>query len=223
MITHKFPYAEIKRTRVEGKRLYDTESGFLPSVTTILDKTKPAESVKALNEWRQRVGNDEATRITKEAANVGTLMHGYLEKWLEFDKYDRKDNILHRTAGRMADTVIEHIKDDLTEVWGTEVSLYNPDLYAGTADGIGVWKNRPSIFDFKQTNKSKKKEWITDYLLQGCLYAEAHNHLFGTEIKSVAIFMCSRDCEFQLFEIVDDEYDVYLLEASKRVAQYYQL
>jgi hypothetical protein len=223
MITQKFPYAEIKRTRVEGKRLYDTDSGFLPSVTTILDKTKPAESVQALNNWRRRVGDVEAARISKEAAGVGTLMHGYLENWLIKDNYDRKDNILHRTAGRMADTVIENIKDDLTEVWGTEVGLYYPGLYAGTTDLPGVWKSRDSILDFKQTNKPKKREWISDYFMQATAYGMAHNELFGTNIRSAAIFMCSRDCEFQLFEIVDDEFDHWSAEWSRRVEQYYNI
>jgi len=223
MIIERYPYQEIKRTRVEGKRLYDTESGFLPSVTTILDKTKPAEAVEKLNEWRNRVGHEEAARITKEAANVGTLMHGFLEDWLLKGGWTPGKNMLNITANRMAETVVENIESHLDEAWGSEVSLYNPGLYAGTADGAGVWKGSPAIFDFKQTNKPKKKEWITDYFAQGCLYAEAHNYLFGTDIKTVAIFMCSRDCEFQMFEITGDEYNFYVNEAASRVAQYYQL
>lgn len=221
MIIEKFPYQEIKRTRIEGRRLYDTESGFLPSVTTILDKTKPAEAVQKLNEWRKRVGHEEASRITTEAANVGTLMHGFLEDWLIKDSFEAGSNLPHIVAKRMANTVIENVSPHLDEAWGTEVGLYYPGLYAGTTDLVGVWKQRETICDFKQTNKPKKREWIEDYFMQGAAYGLAHNELFGTNIKSIAIFMCSRDCEFQLFEVVDDEFDHYAAEWSKRVAQYY--
>ena len=223
MIIEKYPYTEIKRVRKEGKRLYDTETGFLPSVTTILERTKPWESVKALNEWRERVGVEEAARITKEAANVGTLMHKYLEDWCLHDTFERKDNLLHRVAGRMANTVIKNIEPHLDEVWGTEVNLYYPGLYAGTIDLPGRWKGQEAIMDFKQTNKPKKREWIEDYFMQGAAYGNAHNELFGTNIQTVAIFMCSRDCEFQLFEITGDEFDEYSKKWAHRVGQFYDL
>jgi len=222
MITNRFPYSKIKRKRAEGKRLYDTESGYLPSVTTVLGATKPDEDKQALQKWRNRVGEAEAQQITNEAANVGTLMHKNLEDWLIADSYTRKDNMIHRIAGRMADTIIKNINSDLDEVWGTEVNLYYPGLYAGTTDLVGVWKGKQTICDFKQTNKPKKREWITDYFLQGCLYAAAHNELFDTEIKSVAIFMCSRDCQFQLFEITDNDFEYYSKLAAERIEKYYQ-
>lgn len=221
MIIERFPYSKIQKKNVDGRRLYDTESGFLPSVTTILEKTKPQEAIDSLNQWRNRIGHDEAKRITNEAANVGTLMHKFLEDWVKTDAFEAGKNMSNLVAKRMANTVIDNIKDDLNEVWGTEISLYYSSLFAGTADLVGVWKGQPTICDFKQTNKPKKREWITDYFLQGCLYAEAHNFLFGTNIKSVAIFMCSRDCEFQLFEIVDKEFDHYAAIAASRVAQYH--
>lgn len=223
MIIEKFPYQEIKRKRVEGKRLYDTESGFLPSVTTILDKTKPQESIDALNEWRNRVGHEEAKRITREAANVGTLMHGFLENWLLEDTWVAGKSLPNIIANKMAKTVVENIKDDLNEAWGTEIGLYYPGLYAGTTDLVGVWKNKPAIMDFKQTNKPKKREWIEDYFMQAAAYGNAHNVLFGTEIQTAAIFMCSRDCEFQLFELNENEFDEYSKKWALRVGEFYDL
>lgn len=223
MIIEKFPYQEIKRKRVEGKRLYDTESGFLPSVTTILDKTKPEEARKALQEWRNRVGATEAQRITTEAANVGTLMHKFLEDWLLTGKWTPGNNLPNIVANRMAKVVVENISDDLNEAWGTEVGLYYPGLYAGTTDLVGVWKNKPAIMDFKQTNKPKKREWIEDYFMQAAAYGNAHNILFGTEIETAAIFMCSRDCEFQLFELDRDEFKEYSEKWAYRVGEFYEL
>jgi genome maintenance exonuclease 1 len=224
MITPRFDYNPISRTTTEGKRLYLTPDGEkLASVTAILSKTKPYEDRAKLQEWRDRVGNAEAQRITNEAANVGSLMHSYLENWIIHDKYDRSDNMIGRVAGRMADTVVEHISPDLGEIWGTEVGLYYPGLYAGTTDLAGIWKNRPAIMDFKQSNKPKKREWISDYFCQAAAYGNAHNALFGTEINSAAIFMCSRDCEFQLFEIEGEEFDEYSKKWAYRVAEFYEL
>jgi hypothetical protein len=223
MIIEKYPYQEIKRTRVEGKRLYDTESGFLPSVTTILEKTKPYEAVQKLNEWRNRVGHTEAARITREAANVGTLMHKFLEDWLLKDGWTPGKNMLNITANRMAETVVENIEPHLDEAWGTEVGLYYPGLYAGTTDLVGVWKGNPAIMDFKQTNKPKKREWIEDYFMQAAAYGNAHNALFDTNIQHAAIFMCSRDCEFQLFELGPEEFDEYSKKWAHRVGEFYEL
>lgn len=223
MITEKYPYQEIRRTRVEGKRLYDTESGFLPSVTTILEKTKPAEAVQKLNEWRSRVGHEEASRITREAANVGTLMHKFLEDWLIKDSWKPSGSLPNVIANRMAETVVENIEGDLDEAWGTEVGLYYPGLYAGTTDLVGVWKGNPAIMDFKQTNKPKKREWIDDYFMQAAAYGNAHNALFETDIQHAAIFMCSRDCEFQLFELNAEEFNEYSKKWAHRVGEFYEL
>jgi hypothetical protein len=222
-INSPYPYQEIKRKQVDGKRLYATESGPLPSVTTILDKTKPREKREALANWKKRVGDKEAQRIVTEAANVGTVMHNILEYWVKNEDYDPGNNVVHRQAKAMAQVVKEHVQPNLNEVWGSEVNLYYPGLYAGTTDLLGVWKGQPAIMDFKQTNKPKKREWIEDYFLQGAAYSLAHNALYETDIKSIAIFMCSRDCQWQLFEVKDDEFQHWADKWAARVEQFYRL
>ena len=222
-INSPYPYQEIKRKQVDGKRLYATESGPLPSVTTILDKTKPREKREALANWKKRVGDKEAQRIVTEAANVGTVMHNILEYWVKNEDYDPGNNVVHRQAKAMAQVVKEHVQPNLDEVWGSEVNLYYPELYAGTTDLLGVWKGQPAIMDFKQTNKPKKREWIEDYFLQGAAYSLAHNALYETDIKSIAIFMCSRDCQWQLFEVKADEFQHWADKWAARVEQFYRL
>jgi genome maintenance exonuclease 1 len=218
-----YPYKELSRKMVDGKRLYDTESGPLPSVTTILDKTKPREKREALANWKKRVGTVEAQRITTEAANVGTVMHNILEYWVKNEEYDPGNNIVHQQAKQMAEVVKQNVEADLNEVWGSEVALYYPGLYAGTTDLVGVYKGKPTIMDFKQTNKPKKREWIEDYFLQGSAYGMAHNELYGTEIENIAIFMCSRNCDWQLFEVEADEFKFWTERWANRVSQFYSL
>jgi genome maintenance exonuclease 1 len=123
----------------------------------------------------------------------------------------------------MAGVVIENINDDLDEVWGAEVNLCYPELYAGTTDLVGVYKGKPTIMDFKQTNRPKKREWIDDYFLQGAAYALAHNEMYETKIENIAIFMCSRAGEWQLFEVASDEFEEYSKQWSIRLAKFYNI
>ena len=220
-ITTPYPYKEFKRRSVNGKRLYENPYGEpVPSVTTILDKTKPKEKREALNRWKKRVGPENAQRIVTEAANVGTIMHNILEHWVKNEEYTG-DTILQ--AKMMADTVKQNIEADLDEIWGSEVNLCYPQLYAGTTDLVGVYKGRPTIMDFKQTNKPKKREWIDDYFMQAAAYGMAHNEVFETDIKHAAIFMCSRECEWQLWEVGPEEFEQWTEKWAKRVEEFYNL
>lgn len=218
---NKFPYSQYSRRNSESGRLYETPSGPLPSVTTILSATKPYESIQKLQNWKNRVGTAEATRITTEAAAVGTIVHSILENWILDNPYDPGNNLIHRQAKSMAENIKKNIEPSINEVWGSEVNLFYPNLYAGTTDLVGVWKDNPAIMDFKQSNKPKKREWVSDYFLQLSAYAMAHDELFGTNINQGAIFMCSRDGEFQLFEIKDEEFEYWKQEWVKRVDMFY--
>lgn len=223
MLTIKspYPYKEFKRKTVNGKRLYENPYGDpVPSVTTILDRTKPKEKREALNNWKKRVGEEQAQKIVTEAANVGTIMHNMLESWVKNENYTG-NKILQ--AEMMAETVKKNVEPHLDEVWGSEVNLCYPSLYAGTTDLVGVYKGNPTIMDFKQTNKPKKREWIDDYFMQAAAYGLAHNAMFETKIENAAIFMCSRECEWQLFEVGPDEFKEWEEKWAKRVEEFYNL
>jgi len=231
----KFDYKNLTREQVNGKRLYATPTGDkVPSVTTILDKTKPEEAKKALNEWRKRVGHEKAQQITTEAANRGTRMHTYLENYvLTGEIKDKGSNPFGWASHDMAQEVIEHGLVNADEFWGTEVPLYFPGIYAGTTDCVGVHKGAPAILDFKQANKPKKTEWITDYFLQLAAYAEAHNEVYGTNIKKGVILMCvkpvetepgiySKPPEYMEWTVEGDEFEHWRNQWWKRVEQYYE-
>ena len=85
-----------------------------------------------------------------------------------------------KTAQSMAQTVIDQGLGDLQEIWGSEVTLWYPGLYAGATDVVGVYDYEDSIIDFKQSNKPKRKEWIEDYFMQSAAYAMAHNQVYNT-------------------------------------------
>lgn len=219
----QYNYSEIKRKETEAGRRYLTPTGdIVPSVTTILDKTKPKEKVIALREWKQRIGVEKAQQITTEAAGRGTSMHKQLENWLEHGELKTGSNAVHQDSAKMANTIIdEYLKGQLQEYWGMETGLYYPQLYAGTTDLVGVYNGKPSIIDYKQTNKPKKTEWIHDYFIQGSAYAAAHNEIFGTNISQVVILMCSKDCQPQRWVISGDDFDHWTTTWWDRVSQFY--
>ena len=233
MIDQKYNYAKIDRTTVDGKRHYCLPNGDrVPSVTTILDRTKPQEKIDALNNWRKRVGETQAQQITTEAANRGTRMHSYLESYvLSSDMKPLPANPYAHPSWFMAAEVILKGLTNVDEFWGSEVPVYYSGLYAGTTDCIGVWKGRPAIIDFKQTNKPKKREWIEDYFIQLAAYAQAHNVTHGTDINTGVIMMAAQPVlledgtystpEYLEFVIEGDEFAHWTDEWTKRVELYY--
>ena len=224
MITEKFNYTQLKRASVEGKRLYTTPTGTaVPSVTTILDRTKSEEKRLALANWKKRVGEAKAQEIVTEAAGRGTRMHKYLENYcIEGELRDPGSNPFSKQANDMAKVVIEEGMCDMSEIWGTEVPMYFPELYAGTTDAVGLYNNEPSIIDFKQTNRPKKDEWVDDYKTQLVAYALAHNEVYETNIKQGVILMCSKDLEFQRWVIKGEEFELFTEHWLNRVQTYYR-
>lgn len=215
----KYSYEKLKRLDHNGKRLYETPLGAVASVTTILDKTADKTT---LNEWRKRVGDSEAARISKEASGLGTLMHTHLENYVLNKRRPQGNNTVQEMARNMADTMISDAFCDIEEVWGIEASLYYPGLYAGTCDMIGTHKGTPAIIDHKTSSKPKKREWITDYFLQTCAYALAHNEMYGTDIRKCVINIIDRNARLQPFIIEDMEFNYYCEEWAKRVDQFYK-
>jgi genome maintenance exonuclease 1 len=224
LLNPKFTYTKLARDESTGKRLYATPDGFkVPSVTTVLDKTKPAESRIALANWRKNVGEKKAQEIVTEAANRGTRMHTFLENYIKGDVLkETVSNPYAQQSLTMAKIVIDKGFPKINEVWGSEVPLYFPELYAGTTDCCGIHDGDESILDFKQTNKPKKLEYIGDYFLQLTAYAMAHNEIHKTNIRKGVILMCSKDYEYQEFILEPKDFDYWSEQWLKRVEQYYR-
>ena len=216
----KFIYPKTQRSLIQGSRHYDIGNTKLPSVTTIISATQSEEKRQKLAEWKARLGDQAADRVRDVAAMRGTAMHTFLEAYIRGTGH--KDLTIGKEAEPMAKKIIESGLGDLGEVWGTEVTLYYPDLYAGATDIVGIYNGRESIIDFKQTNKPKKREWIDDYFIQLGAYAMAHNYVYRTTIQQGVILMCSKDGLFQKFEVSDKEFVGYQHAFLKKVDQYYR-
>lgn len=219
-INNLFKYRPMEReTLPSGVRYYvcpDTGNK-LPSVTTVLDATGDK---KALLEWKKRVGEVKAEKEKVEASKLGSLMHEHLECHVLEMERPAGNNYARVMARKMADLVIDNGLVNVDEVWGSEIALYYPQLFAGTTDLIGIHKGVPTIMDFKTTKKMKKREHIDNYFCQLTAYALAHNHLYGTNIETGVIFMASREFTYQEFVLKGDEFHAKKDQFLDRLGQF---
>lgn len=225
MLSSPYDYPELSKDtdKSTGVRHYNTPGEEkLPSVTTILARTKSEEDKAGLKAWQDWVGIKKADQIRDEAGNRGTVMHRRLEWYVKGIEKKVGSNLVQQQGANMSKVIIENGLKHMTEFWGSEVSLWFPGLYAGTTDLVGVWKSKPAIVDFKQANKLKKPEYIKDYKTQLTAYALAHNEVYGTDIKTGVILICTKDLEYQEFVLEADEFDEYTNIWLDRVESYYQ-
>ena len=217
----RFKYPKSIRSSVDGKRIYEVGSEKLPSVTTILGQTQSDEKRESLAKWIAKKGENEASRIKNESAKRGTAMHSILEAHV------LRNNTLDLTeqgveAKRMAEVVRDKGFGDLEEIWGSEVVLSYPGLYAGQTDLCGIYQGRESIIDFKQSNKPKREEWIEDYYYQMVAYATAHDCIYGTRIEQGVIMMCTPDLFYQQFVLNGSRFRQYKWKWLWRLSEYYK-
>jgi len=219
---NKFSYPKSVRSMINGSRHYSIDGSRLPSVTSILSATKSEEDKASIAAWQKRVGYKEAERIKNDAANRGSSMHSFLEKYLlgqlNMDLLEENNQ-----AKKMAEEIIDKgIKNKLSEIWGVEATLYYPNKYAGTTDCIGIYEGKETIIDFKQSNKPKKEEYIEDYFLQLGAYSLAHNAVYNSRIAQGVILLCTVDNLFQDFKIEGDQLTKYQNRFLEKVEQFYR-
>ena len=217
---NKYTYPSLERVDLEiGRHYLDSKNTPVPSVTTVLSAT--SKSKDGIAQWRNRVGEAEADRIVKQSTEIGSSVHDAIEKYLKDELWD----IFENTENELIAKKITHkfVNDGLkkiTEIWGLEVGLVLDNLYAGTADCIGEYNSIPTLIDFKTAKKIKKREWIEDYFLQGCAYANAHNVMFGSDIQQIVILMVDRDLIFQEFIVRPSEFKILTNKWKRRLIDF---
>ena len=219
--SNKFNYIQGKQITDEksGTRIYDIVGSRLPSVTTILGKTKNQQFLK---DWKAKVGEAEAERIKNLSSRRGTAMHKFLETHITGVGYDDLTEI-GQAAKPMAEKIIEVGLTPVEEYYGREVMLHYPGLYAGSTDLVCNHNGLDTIIDFKQSNRPKKVEWIDDYFLQIAAYCMAHDEVYDSQIRQGIIMVCTPDLYYQEFKIQDSELRSWKHKFLKRLDMYNEL
>ena len=219
--SNKYKYIEGKQITDPdtGHRIYDIIGTRLPSVTTILGRTKNQQFLK---DWKAKVGEQEADRIKNLSSRRGTAMHKFLEHHILGTGYDDLTGI-GQEAKPMAQKIIEEGLLPVEEYYGSEVTLHYPGLYAGSTDLVCNHNGLDTIIDFKQANRPKKQEWIDDYFLQIAAYAMAHDYVYKSKIEQGVIMICTPDLYYQEFKIQGAELREWKHKFLKRLDMYNEL
>ena len=216
---NKYDYQKYTRQEEHGSRTYNVGEKKIPSVTTILSATQSEEKKASLDKWRERVGYQEAQRITQQAATRGTEMHYVLENYIDGRGYLNLSPE-GAQARLMAHEIVQNL-EKLKVVWGNEVSLAYEDLWAGATDVVGLYDEQPTIIDFKQSNKPKREEYVEDYYYQIAAYSLAHKKQYGP-ITQGLICVCTKDKLYQEFKMNESKLNEYEEKWLERVHNYHK-
>ena len=215
----RYNYGRVPRSDDEGNRTYDVRGTQLPSVTTILSRTKDQGFLK---KWKAKVGEANAEVIKNISSKRGTSMHKYIEAFILQQGYEDMTS-LGQQAKSMAKKIIENALLPVDEYFGSEVTLYYPGLYAGTTDLICMHNDMETVVDFKQANSPKRKEWVDDYYLQIAAYAMAHDYIYGSNIEQGIIMVCTPDLYLQEFRFQGAELRMWKHKFLKRLDEYFEI
>ena len=215
----RYNYVRVSRSDDEGGRTYDVQGARLPSVTTILSRTKDQGFIKR---WKAKVGEEQAEAIKNHSSKRGTAMHKFLEAYVLGKGYEDLTPIGNE-ARPMAKKMIENSLLPIDEYYGSEVTLYYPGLYAGSTDLVCRHNDMDTIVDFKQANRPKREEWIDDYYMQIAAYAMAHDYIHGSSIEQGIIMVCTPDLYLQEFRFQGAELRSWKHKFLKRLDAYYEL
>lgn len=201
------------QTFPDGKRYYTLPDGtVLPSVTTVIG----AKKKDSIQKWRQRVGEQEANKVSRKASNRGTKVHQICEDYLNNEQNYIKD--------KMPDVVemfysIKPLVDRIDNIWYQEQSLYSKQIeMAGRCDVVAEFDGKLSIIDFKTSSRLKRKADIDDYFAQCTAYAMMIEEMIGTPVNQIVIIMAVDGQEPQLFVEETHRY----LDTLAEYIQYYK-
>jgi genome maintenance exonuclease 1 len=186
-----------------GRRYSTPDGNIYPSVTTVLG-SQP-EKKKSLAEWRARVGEEQANKISRQAAGRGTALHNLMEKYILGDEIDVR-KILPTTLSYFR-PVQKCLDENLQLVYASETPMFSDILrVAGTADLICEWNGEVTVVDFKTATRMKTRDMIKDYFLQATAYSIMFEEHTGIRTPNIVILMISEDQEFQAFHGERNDY-----------------
>ena len=182
------------REVIDGKRVYVTPNGNVyPSITSILVlQPKPG-----LNEWKEKVGEEEATKIMKESSELGTKVHSLCESYLYNEKLKCDDMKAIDVFNRL-----RFVLGNINNIYCLEAPLHSDILrVAGTVDCVAEYNGVLSVIDFKTSRKPKREEWIEDYFIQAFFYSAAFFEMTGAIPEQIVILVAIRnEFDVQVFK-----------------------
>jgi genome maintenance exonuclease 1 len=190
-------FPKLEKIDSNGSRVYKTPTGQVyPSVTTITSLQNRANVI----EWRNRVGNAEANKISKKASGRGTKIHKWTERYLLNDGFEYDSEDINELTLSQDFTLFIPVLNEIDNIMALETAMFSHELQcAGTVDCIATFKNKVSLIDFKTANKSKEKKWIQNYFMQASAYAHMFKELTNKSIQQTVLLILVNGGETQIF------------------------
>lgn len=206
---------KLKQINSDNGRKYavDEETKY-PSITTVLGKTK---DLSYLKEWRKRVGEEHANKVTAAATSRGTSMHKLCEDYLLNQDLDD----LGSTSGELLFRGIRPYLDRIDNVRALESGLFSHKLHvAGTVDCIADYDGELTIIDFKTAKAAKRESYIHDYFMQGAFYFTSFYELTGELPKQILVLISVQDGSVQEFFVKGKEIIYWTEQLKERIKKY---
>ena len=187
---------DIEQVTNDDGRYYLRNGEKYTSVTTYLGDL--LDTKKSIDKWKDRVGAQEANRISSQAAKRGTVVHELCENYLL--NQESVDNVMpiHREAFSKIKPILD---ENVSVVRGIELPLFSKKYkLAGMTDLFCSWKSANCIVDFKTSRKPKKLEWITGYLFQSAIYGEMIEELYGIPVHGIVVIIAVDHNDIQVFK-----------------------
>jgi len=201
MFNHvKIDLPQLQRETIDGVRYYKVPNGDellkLVSITSVTSH----HNRHIFEDWRKRVGEEEANKINKQATSRGTDLHSMVENYLLNIPELPEKSLISKHLFRIINPELNKINN----IYALESSLYSKQLgIAGTVDCIAEYNGELAIIDFKTSKKAKPREWIEHYFVQAAAYACMFYELTNIPVKKLVILMACEDGDCVVYE----EYD----------------
>lgn len=204
-------------TEKDGARKYTAPNGEkYPSITTVLS----GYNKKAFFDWRERVGPEEANRVSRIASGRGRSLHSVCEKYLLNEMTDMKMRSLMPDAKELFNKIRPAIDENVTKIFSLEQALYSKThRVAGRCDCIAEWRGERAIIDWKTSRRQKTKEGILNYFLQATGYTEMFSDIVGEPIDKIVVVIAVDEGPVQIFE---ESKQTYMNEFLKYVQYYHR-
>lgn len=192
---------------------YVTPDGTFPSVTNILGQFSDK---RYLHDWRNRVGHDEANRITEQARAYGTLIHDMCQKYMSHDDSWNQVSAVNRSIFKPVKQILD---TNITKVLGVELPVWSKQLCsAGTSDLIAEWRTRRAIIDYKTSRRRMKEDSakLVQYRLQATAYAMMIEEMYKIEVRGCVILVILQDDDPQTFTFANEPYRQEVLDIFSR-------
>lgn len=208
-------------TTEAGRKYVSPEGNYYSSVTTVLSDYNK----KAIMEWRKRVGDKEANRISSQASRRGTSLHSVCEKYLLNEMSEMKMKTMMPNIKELFFSIKNELDNNIGKIYSLEQALYSDSMkVAGRVDCIAEWNGKLSVIDFKSSSKIKKKENIKNYFMQCTAYSLMFQELTGRSIDQIVVVIAVENGEKQIFienpnNYLNDWYEMLQNHLNKRELQ----